>query len=104
MVYDITGEGRVALKASYGRYAGSDSSTGILPGSAAGNINPAGGTNWTYEWDGTIPYIPDRGLDGILGTGDDPFLQSTSGGGGQITETLAAGLKAPMTDEFYRGY
>ena len=103
MVYDITGEGRVALKASYGRYAGSDSSTGILPGAAAGNINPAGGTNWTYEWDGTIPYIPDRGLDGILGTGDDPFLQSTSGGGGQITETLAAGLKAPMTDEFTAG-
>ena len=103
MVYDITGEGKVALKASYGRYAGSDSGTGINPGDGADDVNPAGGTNWTYEWDGTVPYIPNKGPDGVLGTSDDPFLQRTSGGGDQITETLATDLKAPMTDEWTAG-
>ncbi len=103
MVYDITGEGRVALKASYGRYAGSDSGTGILPGSSAGSINPAGRTRWQYEWDGTIPFVPDVGVDGIFGTGDDRGLESVDGGGGQITETLANGLKAPFTDEWTLG-
>ena len=78
MVYDITGEGRVALKASYGRYAGSDSGTGILPGATAGTINPASTTRWTYEWDGTIPFFPNKGPDGLFGTSDDPELQSVS--------------------------
>ena len=103
MVYDITAEGRVALKASYGRYAGSDSGTGILPGASAGTINPASTTRWTYAWDGAIPYFPDKGPDGIFGTSDDPQLQSVTGGGGVITETLAADLKAPKTDEYSLG-
>jgi hypothetical protein len=92
MVYDITGEGRVALKASYGRYAGSDSGTGQLPGAAAGNINPSSTTRWTYNWDGSIPYVP-----------NPADLTSVTGGGGVITETLAMDLKAAKTDEFSIG-
>jgi len=92
MVYDITGEGRVALKAGYGRYAGSDSGSGILPGAAAGNINPSSTTRWTYNWDGSIPYVP-----------NPADLTSVTGGGGEITETLASDLKAPKTDEFSLG-
>ena len=82
----------MALKASYGRYAGSDSGTGILPGRSAGDINPASRTRWQYTWDGTIPYVPNP---------DD--LQSVDGGSGEITETLAAGLKAPYTEEYSAG-
>ena len=91
-VYDVTGEGRVALKASYGRYAGSDSGTGILPGASAGSINPASRTRWQYDWDGTIPYVPNAA-----------DLQSVDGGSGEITETLADGLKAPYTEEYSAG-
>ena len=92
MVYDITGEGRVALKAGYGRYAGSDSGTGFLPGAAAGNINPSSTTRWTYNWDGSIPYVP-----------NPADLTSVTGGGGEITETLASDLKAAKTDEWSVG-
>jgi hypothetical protein len=92
MVYDITGEGRVALKAGYGRYAGSDSGSGILPGAAAGNINPSNTTRWTYNWDGTIPYVP-----------NPADLTSVTGGAGEITETLAMDLQAAKTDEFSVG-
>ncbi|MBI4474874.1 MAG: hypothetical protein HY646_19535, partial [Acidobacteria bacterium] len=103
MVYDLTGEGRVALKASYGRYTGSDSGTGWLPGAAAGNINPASTTAWTYRWNGMIPFVPSFGPDGIFGNSDDPELLSVSGGGGQITETLDKNLKSEYTDEYTVG-
>ena len=102
-VYDITGEGRLALKASYGQYAGSDSGTGIAPGSTASTTNPSGTNSRTYEWDGTIPFAPDLGPDGLYGTPDDPELQSVSGGAGIQTRFLADGLKAPWTEEFTAG-
>lgn len=77
MVYDLTGSGKLAFKASYGRYY---TDPERQPASA---VNPAGGITKTYcavgacpstvpqaaAWDGKIPYIP-----------DDRALISTSGG------------------------
>lgn len=103
LVYDITGEGRLALKASYGRYVGSDSNEGILPGTSAGSLNAARTTRWTYQWDGTIPFVPDAGPDGVFGNNDDPQLQAVRGGGGEQTNFLADGLKAPWTEEYTAG-
>ncbi len=58
-VYDITGQGRVALKASYGRYSAAGSGVTAATGPVAANINPAATLVSTYNrWDGTIPYTP----------------------------------------------
>jgi hypothetical protein len=58
-VYDITGSGRVALKASYGRYAASGSGVNNAAGPVAANVNPAASLTYTYtRWDGRIPYAP----------------------------------------------
>ena len=74
MIYDITGEGTLALKFSYGKYASENRD--------ARRVNPNARTRWRYEWDGSIPFVPDNGPDGIFGNSDDPELQSISGGGG----------------------
>ncbi|MBI4471804.1 MAG: TonB-dependent receptor [Acidobacteria bacterium] len=57
--YDVTGTGRLALKASYGRYISSSSSPSSQPGPGASNVNP----NRTKEcrfngWRGEIPFVP----------------------------------------------
>ncbi|HUQ86749.1 MAG TPA: carboxypeptidase regulatory-like domain-containing protein [Vicinamibacterales bacterium] len=58
-VYDLTGSGRVALKASYGRYAASGSGVGSAAGPVASSVNPAATLVSTYNrWDGRIPYTP----------------------------------------------
>ncbi|MEZ5289445.1 MAG: carboxypeptidase regulatory-like domain-containing protein [Vicinamibacterales bacterium] len=58
-VYDVTGEGRIALKASYGRYSASGSGVTAATGPVAANVNPAATLVSTYNrWDGTIPYVP----------------------------------------------
>jgi hypothetical protein len=59
VVYDITGTGRVALKASYGRYSAAGSGPTAAPGPTASNVNPAATLVSTYTWrDGRIPYTP----------------------------------------------
>ena len=45
LIYDVTGNGRVALKTSYGRYAGSGSGPTAANGPVAGNVNPGGDEN-----------------------------------------------------------
>ncbi len=101
LVYDVTGQGRIALKTSYGRYAGSGSGPGILPGAGAGSINPVPtGGQKRYcavgncsssvpdeaAWAGEIPYTPDqRALISIRGT-ERPMFNS-----------LADDLKTPFT-------
>jgi hypothetical protein len=58
-VYDLTGKGRVALKASYGRYSASGSGVNSATGPVAANVNPAATLVYTYNnWDGSIPYTP----------------------------------------------
>jgi hypothetical protein len=93
----------VALKGSYGQYAGSDSGSGISPGTTASSANPSGTTSWIYTWDGTIPFVPDTGPDGIFGNADDPEFESQSGGAGNVTRSFADGLQAAWTEEFTVG-
>lgn len=58
-VYDITGTGRVAIKASYGRYSASGSGVNNAAGPVASSVNPAATLVSTYtRWDGRIPYTP----------------------------------------------
>ena len=59
VIYDVTGTNRLALKASYGRYAASGSSITASSGPVAGSVNPSAPRVLTYTgWDGTIPYVP----------------------------------------------
>jgi hypothetical protein len=82
-VYDVKGDGRVALKFGYGRYPSR--------GPVGANVNPATTTQWTYNnWDGTIPFNP---------AGRTPT--STSGGAG--TRTLDKNLKGSWMDEYTAG-
>ncbi len=58
-IYDVTGEGRIAVKASYGRYAAAGSGPSAAVGPVAGNVNPAANIVRQYSnWDGSIPYVP----------------------------------------------
>jgi hypothetical protein len=91
MVYDVTGEGKVALKASYGRYAGGGSGSRTIPAPNARHVNPAGRTRWQYAWDGTIPYVP-----------NPADLQTVSGGGGGI-QRIDSNVELPYMDEYTAG-
>ena len=89
--YDVFGNGRVAVKASYGRYAGATSGSSPHPGPSASSVNPATVITKTYNnWDGTIPYVP-------VATN----LGSSTGGGG--TQRLDTNLTALTTDDYTVG-
>ena len=90
-VYDVTGEGRVALKGSYGRYVGGSSGANANPGPGANDVNPNAPANCTYRWDGSIPYTPVAA-----------DLTSCAGGGGSI-RTIDLGLRGPGLDEYTAG-
>lgn len=86
VAYDVFGNGRMALKASYGRYSGASSGYTPHPGPSAGNVNTAAVVTRTYNnWDGTVPYVPVAAN-----------LASTSGGGRQRLDTNLTSL---ITDE-----
>ena len=90
-VYDITGEGRVAVRASYGRYTGGSSGASANPGVNAADINPNAIITRTYSnWDGRIPYVPVAAN-----------LTSTAGGG--TNRTIDPDLKGPFVDEYTAG-
>lgn len=90
-VYDLTGQGRVALRGSYGRYVGGSSGASANPGPGAADVNPNAIITRTYSnWNGTIPYVP-----------VPANLTSTSGGGTQRTIDLS--LKGPFVDEYTAG-
>ena len=90
-VYDVTGEGRFALRGSYGRYVGGSSGASAAPGPGAADVNPNAIITRTYSnWDGTIPYTP------IAAN-----LTSTSGGG--VNRTIDPNLKGPFVDEYTAG-
>jgi hypothetical protein len=87
----VLGNGTVAVKFSYGRYAGSGTNPGDSAGPGASNANPNAVITRTYtNWNGTIPYIPNPAQ-----------LASTSGGGG--TQRLDTNLKSPIMDEYTTG-
>ena len=51
-IYDVTGEGKTAIKASYGRYS-------YNPGvTLSSQVNPVARTQTRYNWDGTLPFVP----------------------------------------------
>ena len=89
-IYDLTGNGRVALKTSYGRYAASGSGVNAASGPVANAVNPATARTNTYRWTGAIPYVP-----------NPADLQSVSGGRGD--RRLDPGLNASGVDEFTGG-
>jgi hypothetical protein len=90
IIYDLFGNGRTALKASYGRYAASGSGVTAASGPVASSVNPAATRTSTYRWNGTIPYTP-----------NPADLQEVSGGGG--TRRLDPNLKAEGMDEYTIG-
>ena len=91
LIYDLTGNGRTALKASYGRYAASGSGVTAASGPVAASVNPAATRTTTYRWNGTIPYTP-----------NPADLQSVSGGGSGIRR-LDPDLKPEGMNEFTGG-
>jgi hypothetical protein len=90
-VYDVTGEGRIAVRASYGRYVGGSSGASANPGPGASDVNPNAIITRTYSnWDGRIPYVP-----------NPANLTSTTGGGN--TRSIDSDLKGPYVDEYTAG-
>jgi hypothetical protein len=93
-VYDVTGEGRVALRGSYGRYVGGSSGASANPGPGAGDVNPNAIITRTYSgWRGEIPFDPN--------VPNGARLTSTSGGG--VNRTIDPNLKGPFVDEYTAG-
>ena len=91
VIYDVTGEGRIALRASYGRYVGGSSGASANPGPGADTVNPNAIITRTYtNWDGTIPYVP-----------VPANLSTVSGGGTQ--RTIDLDLRGPYVDEYTAG-
>lgn len=91
LIYDVTGEGRIAVKASYGRYAAAGSGTTAAVGPVANNVNPAANVIRTYSnWDGSIPYTP------VLSN-----LASVSGG--SRDRRIDPDVKGEYLDEFTAG-
>ena len=90
LIYDLTGNGRIALKASYGRYAASGSGVTAASGPVADAVNPATARTTTYRWTGVLPYTP-----------NPADLQSVSGGRGD--RRLDPALKAEGMDEYTGG-
>jgi hypothetical protein len=90
-VYDLTGEGRFAVRGSYGRYVGGSSGASANPGPGAADVNPNAIITRTYtNWDGSIPYVP-----------VPANLTTTSGGG--TNRTIDLDLKGPYVDEYTAG-
>lgn len=90
VIYDLTGNGRVALKASYGRYAASGSGVNAASGPVASSVNPNATSTRTYRWNGQIPYIP-----------NPADLQSVTGG--SRDRRLDPGLRPEGMDEYTGG-
>ena len=110
--YDVTGNGKLAVKASYGRYYGITSSPNSQPGPGANSngVDPITERTCTYNnWDGSIPVAAnliaqDFGPDGIMGTADDVGLtKACPGSGSNGTHTFSSSLKPAYLDEYAGG-
>jgi len=85
VVYDVNGDGKLALKASYGRYRGS-------AGPGGSNVNPNSASTCTYNnWTGSIPYVPIQAN----------LAGACSGGAG--IRNLATDLENAYLDEYTGG-
>jgi Carboxypeptidase regulatory-like domain len=96
--YDLSGNGRLAIKGSWGRY-----SNGAGPGATSSGVNPNSARSCTYnKWDGSIPYTPNFGPDGLMGTADDVNLSGACTGGAG-TYTFDSNLRTSYMDEYAAG-
>ena len=90
-VYDVTGEGRFAVRGSYGRYVGGSSGASANPAPGATDVNPNASLQRTYSnWDGRIPLVPNP-------------AQLTSVTGGGTNRTIDHDLNGPYVDEWTAG-
>jgi hypothetical protein len=90
--YDITGQGRFAIRGSYRRYVGGSSGASANPGPGATDVNPNAIITRTYSnWDGSIPYVP------IAAN-----LTATTGGG--TNRAIDPNLDGPFVDEYTAGF
>ncbi|HSF16169.1 MAG TPA: TonB-dependent receptor [Vicinamibacteria bacterium] len=87
IIYDLTGEGRHAIKAAYARYH-HVVSTGFI-----GTVNQNGGAGQFHVWN-------DTNGDTIFQNGEEGDLLSTTGG---TTNQVDPDLGQPRTDEFIIG-
>jgi hypothetical protein len=85
LVYDVRGDGKLALKSSWGRYRGSG-------GPGGSTVNPNSTTSCTYnKWDGSIPYTP------------IPANLANACSGGSGIKLLDNNLQTSFTDEYTGG-
>jgi hypothetical protein len=114
--YDLFGDGKVAIKGSWGRYIGVTSSPNSQPGPGENStgVNPNVTTSCTYNgWKGDIPANKANyfGPDGIMGTSDDVGLSSscikTAFVNGQVlpisTYNFDSNLKPSYVSEYTAG-
>ncbi len=101
-VYDLTGTGRVALKASYGRYSAAGSGVTAAAGPVASQVNPANTLVSTYtRWDGTIPYVPvAANLTSITGQSRDSRLDPSLKGEYMDEYTVGMDLGVSASSSF----
>lgn len=115
--YDLTGTGRMAIKASFGRYSGLTSSPSSTLGPGSSSVNPFGTTSCSYNnWDGTIPWdakAKGLGPDGVMGTTDDVNLNASclnvgKNASGVITSfktyKFSDNLNTALLDEWAAGF
>jgi len=89
-VYDVNGNGRLAIKGSYGRYTGAGSQNANGP--VASNVNPNASITCTYNnWNGVIPYTPNPA----------DLSGACTGGGG--TQRIDPNVDNYWTDEYTGG-
>jgi hypothetical protein len=100
--YDVTGNGKLALKASYGRYISSSSGPNAQPGPSAASVNPNATKSCIFNnWDGSIPYVP-TGTPASCSNGNwDPVTRKLVAS--SATRRLAPDLEADYLDEFTAG-
>ena len=99
-IYDLTGSGRIALKASYGRYAASGSGVNAASGPVAANVNPNASRTFTYRWNGQIPYVPNPAdLQQVTGSSRDTRLDPNlkAEGMDEYTSGVDLGLTRDLT-------
>jgi len=113
--YDVMGNGKLAIKASAGRYIGITSSPNSTPGPGANSsgVDPIATTACTYNnWDGSIPFNPVPDFSGgVLGSPNAnlsaPCQKSGRNAAGQVvaagTYNFDSGLRPNYLNEYTFG-
>lgn len=100
LIYDVTGEGRLAFKTSYGRYAAAGSGPTAAVGPVGNNVNPAAPVTRTYSnWDGSIPYVPvPENLASVTGGSRDRRIDPNTKG--EYMDEYTAGVDIGISRDF----